>query len=596
MTKLIDEQFTLSKLDSIRDAVKRKKDVLESKLVPIQQSINDVSETIINKLRAKRNAIDADIHALNIEKYNFPWFVADPIQNAKNNAERDRISRLISAKTADRALVIEEIDRKFEQFKSNTAPELKDLYEQKKTVTEQIESENTKLTEAKKKYDDFVGSLFVNYANIADIKYDLYLMASGEIEARNTAARLRLSAEERQRTPPSVTADIEAAYAILMGEPGVSAQSLPPGQQPPVRPLNPPGTVVNQSPQFPKPSPPGVLPGTNVPLNQPPPIVAGKKKRASPIRGPISGKSKWRTVEDVTESLISTINNLAQKAVPWSKASKRVATIIGNPSKGKARRALLATLTLRQLADITRTQFPQLLTAINIVDKMTSFRLGKLGEAQIIAKDWLDAQNKKPEQSTLVGKIMLDATINGKDPDKGPTTPKLDAAWASLDPEFQDIYRRVRDYFQDNLQEMIRELKKRALHLPKADRQKAIRKINEQFAPDKLVSPYFPLRRFGEYWFQVGTGPFKEFYEFESEFSREASRLNRIQELRDTNRNDLADTVDYGAGISELFSKNLASTKVLKDVQELIDSIIPPKKPGAAPSATATKTPDEYLS
>ena len=368
----------------------------------------------------------------------------------------------------------------------------------------------------------------------------------------------------------------------------------PPGQQPPVRPLNPPGTVVNQSPQFPKPSPPGVLPGTNVPLNQPPPtppggqppIVAGKKRPRGP-RGPISGKSPWRTAEDATKTLTGVLNDALKGRTPWGKAVGSLAPAIWNPINSKLRRAFLFSATLRQLADITRFKFPQLVTAINIVDKMTSFRLGKLGEAQIIAKDWLDAQNKKPAQSTLVGRIMLDATINGKDPDKGPTgIANLDAAWASLDPEFQAIYRRVRDYFNNNLQEMIREMKKRVLKLPKAERQEAIRKINEQFAPDKLVFPYFPLRRFGEYWFQVGKGNFKEFYEFESEVTRELSRAARIRELKSGNAQQkaLAETVDFGAGISELFSKNLASTQILKEVQDLIDSIVPPT------GATSTKS------
>ena len=146
------------------------------------------------------------------------------------------------------------------------------------------------------------------------------------------------------------------------------------------------------------------------------------------------------------------------------------------------------------MADLTRYKLPQLNTAINIVDKMTSYRLGKLNEAQKIAIDWLTAQNKKPDQSRTLGLVMLDATINGQDPDKGATTTDLDAAWASLDPEFKEIYRRVRDYFYNNLQEMIRDMKKRALRLPKAERQEAIRKINEQFHPSKLVFPYFPLR------------------------------------------------------------------------------------------------------
>ena len=311
-----------------------------------------------------------------------------------------------------------------------------------------------------------------------------------------------------------------------------------------------------------------------------PPSPGGPKPKTKlpRVEGPISGKSKWRVVEEITKTFFGVISDALKGRTTWVKALPQITSAVWEAGNSKLRKALLFSLTLRQMADLTRYKFPQLNTAINIVDKMTSYRLGKLNEAQKIAIDWLTAQNKKPDQSRTLGLVMLDATINGQDPDKGATTTDLDAAWASLDPEFKEIYRRVRDYFYNNLQEMIRDMKKRALRLPKAERQEAIRKINEQFHPSKLVFPYFPLRRFGEYWFQVGKGNFKEFYEFESEVTRNLSRDARIKELQQGNaqQQKLAETVKSGEGISELFSKNLASTQILKDVQELIDSIVPP--------------------
>jgi len=251
------------------------------------------------------------------------------------------------------------------------------------------------------------------------------------------------------------------------------------------------------------------------------------------------------------------------------------------------------------MADVTRDKFPQLVAAINIVDKMTSFRLKKLNDAREITLKWINAQNKNPKQSELLGKIMLDATIEGLDPAMGTTNPELDAAWASLDPEFQQIYVLVRDYFANNLKEMVRDMKLKALRLPKHERQAAIRKINEMFGPDKLKTPYFPLRRFGEYWFQVGSGKFKEFYEFESETGRELARLARKRELEAGNaqQKKLAETIKYGAGVSELITKNLATTEVIKKIDELVDSILPRpplRQPGGpVPPAPGVKTQDE---
>lgn len=602
---LIGLQFELGKRIALKNKIEKElNSVVKNELHPASEEYKYILFEVkkfgwfisatneITKLQLHKKAIRDDLDRLYSKRRTILHL---PFADYERNAnELKNLENEIKYRRVDEAILYEQIDAKRADLSNRVKTETENAKTAKDEATKKVDELKNKLKDASKKIDDLVASVRQGPYGASDIKYDLYLMASGEIEARNTAARLRLSAEERQRTPPSVTADIEAAYAILMGEPGVSAQSLPPGQQPPVRSLNPPGTVVNQSPQFPKPSPPGVLPGTNVPLNQPPPtppggqppIVAGRKRPRGP-RGPISGKSPWRTAEDATKTLTGVLNDALKGRTPWGKAVGSLAPAIWNPINSKLRRAFLFSATLRQLADITRFKFPQLVTAINIVDKMTSFRLGKLGEAQMIAKDWLDAQNKKPAQSTLAGRIMLDATINGKDPDKGPTgIAKLDAAWASLDPEFQAIYRRVRDYFYNNLQEMIREMKKRVLKLPKAERQAAIRKINEQFAPDKLVFPYFPLRRFGEYWFQVGKGNFKEFYEFESEVTRELSRAARIRELKSGNAQQkaLAETVDFGAGISELFSKNLASTQILKEVQDLIDSIVPPT------GATSTKS------
>jgi hypothetical protein len=113
---------------------------------------------------------------------------------------------------------------------------------------------------------------------------------------------------------------------------------------------------------------------------------------------------------------------------------------------------------------------------------------------------------------------MLESTIRGIDPSdpKAVLNAPLQAAWNGLDQEFKDIYVDVKKYYENSVNEMVKEMKRRALGLPKAERQAMIKKINSQFGPDKLTKPYFPLRRFGKHWFQVGKNNFKEFYEFES--------------------------------------------------------------------------------
>jgi hypothetical protein len=172
---------------------------------------------------------------------------------------------------------------------------------------------------------------------------------------------------------------------------------------------------------------------------------------------------------------------------------------------------------------------------------------------------------------------MLESTIRGIDPSdpKAVLNAPLQAAWNGLDQEFKDIYVDVKKYYENSVNEMVREMKRRALGLPKAERQAIIKKIDSQFGPDKLTKPYFPLRRFGKYWFQVGKGNFKEFYEFESLLDRELSMRKRQEELSRGNAQQraLAETMRKGNGLSELYSQNITTTQVLRDAQELIDNV-----------------------
>jgi hypothetical protein len=174
---------------------------------------------------------------------------------------------------------------------------------------------------------------------------------------------------------------------------------------------------------------------------------------------------------------------------------------------------------------------------------------------------------------------MIEATIRARDPDKGVPSggqpDALDKAWNTLRPEFKQLYRDTREFYANSVKDMIRTMKQRALGKPKAERQAILRKINEQFGPDKLVAPYFPLRRFGDYWFQVGEREFKEFYTFESASDRDRAFNARQAKLQAGNKQQqkLVDTMRMGNGISELYSQNIATTQVLRDVEDMINTL-----------------------
>lgn len=303
---------------------------------------------------------------------------------------------------------------------------------------------------------------------------------------------------------------------------------------------------------------------------------APKKRR---VRGPISQPDTYRTAETQQNTLNQTLKDAYEGRMSWADAIKILGPSLWDAGNTTLRKTTLPVLNLTQLEDLTRTKFTQITGALKIIRDMVAYRAKKMNTASEIMRDWTKAQKKNFAQSQLMGRIMMEATIRGIDPDTAPAgalNKPLQDAWNTLQPEFKTIYRRVRDFYANSVNEMVREAKRRASAIQDpAARAKALQKIDEQFGPDKLVKPYFPLRRFGQYWYQVGSGNFKEFYEFENPLSRDLAMRRRAQELGKGNKQqrDLVRTMTKGNGISELYGRNLSTTQALKDVEELVNNI-----------------------
>lgn len=303
---------------------------------------------------------------------------------------------------------------------------------------------------------------------------------------------------------------------------------------------------------------------------------APKKRR---VRGPISTPDTYRTAETQQNTFNQTLKDAYDGRMSWADAAKIIGPTIWDSSNTLLRKATLPVLNLTQLEDLTRTKFTQITGALKIIRDMVASRAKKMNIASEIMRDWTKAQKKNFAQSQLMGRIMMEATIRGIDPDTAPAgalNKPLQDAWNTLDNDFKIIYRRVRDFYANSVNEMVREMKRRALANPDPEKRKsALRKIDEQFGPDKLIKPYFPLRRFGQYFYQVGEKNFKEFYEFEDPFTRDAAMRKRIKDLSAGNEQQrkLAASVQKGNGISELYGKNISTTQALKDVEELVDNI-----------------------
>ena len=301
-------------------------------------------------------------------------------------------------------------------------------------------------------------------------------------------------------------------------------------------------------------------------------------KFAKRTRGPISTPDTWRSSESVARTYIDVVNDAIKGRISWDEARKEISSTLWSAEGGNVRKAMLGFLNLRQLADLTATKFPQLTGAIKVIEQMLSYRGAKLKRAENTTSKWIAAQRRDPQMSALMSRVMLEATMRGIDPDTaaaGTLNKPLQDAWNALDKDFKEIYREVREFYADSVKDMVDTLKERAkAHGTPTEVAQRLKDIDAQFGPDKLVKPYFPLRRFGDHWFQVGTGTFKEFYTFESRSTRDLTRNKRIKELRAGNKQQqaLAETVHSGSGTSDLFS-SMSTTKVIQDAQKLIDDI-----------------------
>lgn len=300
------------------------------------------------------------------------------------------------------------------------------------------------------------------------------------------------------------------------------------------------------------------------------PMFAKKQKN-----GPVSGG--WRTAYDHNTTLIKLFQDAIRGRVPLSTALNKAAPVIWNTSAYLARQAYLGLAPLRELAIATKSKFPQLTGAIKLVEQMVAYRGQKMKIAEDIVKDWSKLQFERFQQSALLGRIMLSATLQEQDPDTGNGSAALLQAWNALSPEAQSIYRRVRDFYANSVKEMIAEMKARAranMANDPAALKKALSDIDALFKGIK--GPYFPLRRFGSFWFQVGTTDNdKEFYTFESMADRDFAMNERLEELQNGTKAEkaLAETYKLGNSIGEIFDQNKDPTGVLGRVEDLIDSL-----------------------
>jgi len=195
-----------------------------------------------------------------------------------------------------------------------------------------------------------------------------------------------------------------------------------------------------------------------------------------------------------------------------------------------ARKAYLGMLTLRQINDLVGGRIKQIGNFINVTEQFLSKKSQILKESGDISRKWERLQSADPDMSRQLGVVMHSATILEIDPDKPTRAQRINNAklmneWRALSPEARTIYREVRDFYERRYSNYKRLMNRRIIQMRQLGVSEAtILEIRNEFEKGKRAGPYFPLMRFGRFWYQVGKGQNREYYMFESEAARDMHR------------------------------------------------------------------------
>ena len=215
--------------------------------------------------------------------------------------------------------------------------------------------------------------------------------------------------------------------------------------------------------------------------------------------------------------------------------------------KASLRPIALGGLTLNQLGDLVNKRIPQVGNFIRVTEEYLSRKNQILNESGAISKRWHRMQVVNPDMSNNLGAVMHRATLSEVDPDRATTQQRnqnvdLMTQWNALSPEAKQIYRDVRNFYEKRFSEYKRTLKKRVqLMRQYGVSETTVNKIRDEFEKDSRKGPYFPLMRYGRFWYQVGKGGSREYYMFESLGQLQVhlnERLERNPELESTLKQD----------------------------------------------------------
>ena len=331
-------------------------------------------------------------------------------------------------------------------------------------------------------------------------------------------------------------------------------------------------------------------------------LMARPKKNTPKPPKPIA-TTKVNTKENFGNAII---NGAISGRVTWKDLNKNNLVTWLKSLKDQYRKYLLGGLTLDQLTDMVGEALPQFKAYRNEKDSMLNTRNKIIGESEKAVSLWTNLQAKHPKLAKMLDTLMIEATFAKVDPDpkgKGHDPKALkntkagkqaQAAWDAVmaDPNNADaieIYREVRNFYERRMKEYIFVVLKRlALNLKANNLTPAEikKKLDDKFNSinDDIIKPYFPIKRFGEFWLQIGKGKGNTtFMQFEDAASRNMAmdaEIKRLTKEKMAANSALTlekaieaaeDEISAGNSFSTQINTRLADAGHLDDIVDLIN-------------------------
>ena len=328
---------------------------------------------------------------------------------------------------------------------------------------------------------------------------------------------------------------------------------------------------------------------------------------SSPMLAPdkynVSKNGNFKVNTSERFSLGNLFKALRAGKLSWSDINKKNLSKFLDTTNQQYRRYLLGGLTLDQLTDIVGSELPQFQQYVREVDAMINTRNQILSEGESAIRDWSRLQETNQPKAEQLAKMMLEATLNKMDPDvmepqlktvaksglSGPLkeyhdNTALRKAWQDMisgpdGDKALSIYREVRSFYERRAKEYVNiqldRLREReeARGTDEADIKKKLQDERNELTKE-MIQPYFPIKRFGDYWLQSGRGKKKIFMQFEDAWSRDMALEEERQRLIDSGMTEeIADNeLDSGQGFSEGFGQRLADVEHLKKLKDRVDA------------------------